>query len=124
MTDLRARTGRTAEAIAAQHLEAAGFIVEARNWSCRGGELDVVAARGPLIVFVEVRSATTDFLASPTLTVSAAKQARVGRAADAYLRGRARAPRDIRFDVIGVVFGLDGTRVEHLVDAFVPPWAF
>ncbi len=124
MSDRRAQTGQAAEAVVARRFEEAGFVVEARNWRCKGGELDVVAARGELLVFVEVRSVTTDFLDSPTLTVSAAKQGRVARAADLYLRRRAVAPRDIRFDVVGVVFGAHGTRVEHLVDAFTSPWAF
>lgn len=125
MTDRRAATGQSAEAVVAAFFERAGFTVEARNWRCRVGELDLVVRRADLLVVVEVRSVTTTHLASPTLTVDRTKQAKVARAADAYLRQRrGQAPSDLRFDVVGVTFLPDDTRVEHHPNAFVPPWSF
>ncbi len=125
MTDRRAATGQSAEVVVAAFFERAGFVVEARNWRCRVGELYVVARSGDLLVIVEVRSVTTRHLASPTLTVDAEKQAKVARAADVYLRQRrGEPPRDVRFDVVGVTFLPDDTRVEHHPNAFVPPWSF
>lgn len=122
-TDRRA-LGDRAEALAAERYAAAGYTIEARNWSCRGGELDIVAARGPLVVFVEVRAHSTDYLPSPVLTVSPAKQRRVATAADRYLAARPAVARDIRFDVVGVRFGRRGPRVEVVENAFTPPWGF
>lgn len=120
----RAELGARAEALVARHFEERGFHVEARNWSCKGGELDLVVARDRLVVFVEVRSVSTGWAGSPTLTVGPAKQRRVGRAADLYLRRR-EAPADtIRFDVVGVRFGLGRPRLEHIENAFVPDWGF
>lgn len=125
MTDRRS-LGDRAEQLVAELYAADGFTIEARNWRCPLGEIDLVAARADLIAFVEVRSTTGDYLASPTVTVSSAKQRRVARAADQYLARRAAAPRDIRFDVVGIVFGRGrgAPRIERLEDAFTPPWAF
>ncbi len=122
--DPRKATGQSGESAVCRWLEARGYEVEARNWRCRTGELDIVAVRGDLIAFVEVRSVTTDFVGSPTVTVLPAKQARVARAADAYLQARARWPERIRFDVAGVRIDGDVATVDYLENAFVPHVAF
>lgn len=119
----RKALGDRAEVAVAEHYAAAGYTIEARNWTCRGGELDVVARRGALLVFIEVRARSGRALVSPIETVSAAKQRRVARAADRYL-AQTRIRSDIRFDVVGV--SADGRRLQLDVieNAFVPDWAF
>lgn len=124
MADPRAAVGAGGEAIVAADYAADGYAIRARNWSCRVGELDLVVARGPVLVFVEVRTVTTAFLRDPTVTVSAAKQARVGRAADAYLRSTGGDWRDVRFDVVGVVGTGAEAQIHRIENAFVPRWAF
>jgi putative endonuclease len=125
VSDARAALGAAGEQAAARHLEAAGYAIETRNWRCAVGELDLVAVRGDdLLVFVEVRTVGTDFLASPVLSVGPGKQRRVARAADAYLRQRPGVPERIRFDVIGVRDEGGQPRIEHVENAFVPSWAF
>lgn len=126
MTDARAAVGRSGEDAAAAHLVAQGYRVLARNWACPPiGELDIVVCRANVLVFVEVRSVSTRFLSSPTLTVQPAKQRKVARAADRYL-ARHRADWDgIRFDVVGVQFRLGrAALIEHIENAFVPDWSF
>lgn len=122
--DRRRETGAAGESAVAAYLEARGFIVEARNWRCRTGELDLVVTEGDLIAFVEVRSATTDFLDSPALTVTYGKQRRVSRAADAYLQARSRVPDRIRFDVAGVSWRDGQPEVAYFENAFVPSSAY
>lgn len=126
MTEQRRRLGAEAEQIVADRYVADGFNIEARNWRCPLGEIDLVVARADLIIFVEVRSTSGTYLASPTMTVSGPKQHRIARTADLYLARRPVMPRDIRFDVVGVIFGQGraGPRVERIEDAFTPPWAF
>jgi len=123
-TDARRELGARAEAMVADRYAAAGFEIEARNWHCRGGELDIVAARADLLVFIEVRAHSTDFLPSPLVTVSRTKQARVARAADRYVAMRSRSARHIRFDVVGVRFGRRRAAFDVVENAFVPDWGF
>lgn len=121
----RAEVGARGEAAVAAYFEAQGYVVEARNWSCRVGELDLVVSQGDLVAFVEVRTVTTDWLDSPIRTIDGGKQARVARAADAYLQQREGEVDRVRFDVVGVrLRRFGGPQVEHLPDAFTPPWAF
>ena len=78
----------------------------ARNWRCRGGELDLVVRRGRTIVFCEVKTRTTDGFGVPAEAVGRTKQARIRRLAARWLEeeGLVR-PRQIRFDVVAILDG-------------------
>ncbi len=120
---IRHRHGRRGETLAAKHLRALGYTVEARNWSCATGELDLVCRDGDTLVFVEVRTVSTQFLASPIQTIDAAKQARVARAAEAYIQKKRSEYDGLRFDVVGVLL-TKPPQIEHLENAFTAPWAY
>jgi len=63
MTTLtRAELGALGEQLALDHLQSRGLVLLARNWRCRYGELDLIAADIPArtVVFVEVKTRTTD----------------------------------------------------------------
>jgi len=123
MTDRRV-TGSRAEDLAVARLISDGFEILARNWSCRVGELDVIAARGELVLFVEVRSVRHGILRTPELSVDMKKQKRVSRAAEIWLSRFGSKFHDIRFDVVAVQFMSDGgTAINYIDDAFVPPWS-
>ena len=109
------RLGRSGEDEAAAWYTARGYEVLARNWRCRAGELDLIVARGRLVVFCEVKSRSSARFGTPAEAVTRDKQMRVRRLAARWLADAARArPRAIRFDVACV---LDGT-VEVLEGAF------
>ncbi len=71
-------------------------------------EIDVIARRGRLMVFVEVRSRTTAAFGSPLLTVDRAKVARIRRAAARWLKDHRAGTTDVRFDAAAVVFDWTG----------------
>jgi putative endonuclease len=112
----RKQLGDAGEQAAVEMLERSGYRVVARNFRCPQGEVDVVAERGDLLCFVEVRTRSTAAWGDPSHTVSWAKQRKVTRAALQYLFTHGAAARDrmIRFDVVSVV----GASVEHIPDAF------
>jgi len=95
--------GADAEAQAQQHLEAAGLRLVARNWRCRGGELDLVMRDRDTLVFVEVRSRASSAFGSALETVDARKQARLTLAARSFLKAHPEhAARPARFDVVAL----------------------
>jgi putative endonuclease len=133
MTATRLRTGRLAEARAAEHLGSLGYEILERNARTRYGELDLVAfdrgdAARPTLVFVEVKAARAGSRVGPdrpVLWVTPRKQLQVRRLAAAWMaerRGSGSVPRyaQIRFDAVGVVLDRDDVVVdlEHLVGAF------
>jgi putative endonuclease len=117
--DGRQELGRLGEALAASLLEAAGLRVVARNWRCRAGEIDLVAAGPGLLVFCEVKTRRGHGYGSPAAAVTPMKQARLRRLAAAYLGANAIPPCHVRFDVVAVTC-TRGYRplVEHLEGAF------
>ena len=117
MTSQAARhlLGRSGEDQAAAWYAAHGYEVLTRNWRCRAGELDLVVARGRLVVFCEVKSRSSEQFGAPAEAVTRDKQMRIRRLAARWLADAAPArPRAIRFDVACV---LDGS-VEVLEGAF------
>ena len=113
--DHRRRLGADGEALVAAWYEANGYVVLARNWRCRDGELDVVAAVGRTLVFCEVKTRTSTRFGAPAEAVTLDKQRRLRRLAAAYLRDAAPfRPAVMRFDVAAV---LDG-RLDVIEGAF------
>ena len=103
---------RGEDTVAAWYLRA-GFRILERNWACREGELDIVAANDDVVVFCEVKSRATDRFVDPALAVDHRKQMRVRRAAFRWLQSHA-CPQRLRFDVALVVSG----RIRVIEDAF------
>ncbi len=109
------RRGEAAEALAAEFLRGQGLIITTRNYRCRFGEIDLVARDGGTLVFVEVRRRESDVFGGAAESITAAKRARLIRAARHYLaRGRGAPP--CRFDAV-LIRG-EPPRIEWLKNAF------
>lgn len=99
----RRALGARGEALAARWYEANGYVVVARNWRCREGELDLVLARGRLLVFCEVKTRSSNAYGTPAEAVTRAKQLRLRRLAMRWIDESGVRPGALRFDVVGVV---------------------
>jgi len=110
-----ARTfGLRAETLASLWLRAKLFQVVARNFTVPGGEIDIVARRGDVIAFVEVKARPR--LEEAQAAIGAVKIARISRAARFWL---ARNPWAADFALRGdAVFVAPGRAPLHVVDAF------
>ncbi len=99
----RQRLGRAGEAAAGRFLESRGYRIVARNVRADRVEIDLVARRGPLLVFVEVKSRNSNRHGSPAEAVDRRKQQRLRRGARAWLAtesATALGYRRLRFDVV------------------------
>ena len=103
-----------AERRAAEFLQHKGYRVLDRNWTCRGGEIDLVCNDGDTLVFVEVRARSSTSHGTPLETVVDGKRRRLIRAAEIYLHVKQLSDRACRFDVVAIV----GDDIEHVEDAF------
>ena len=130
MTRHRLRTGRLAEARAAEHLLSLGCRMLERNARTKFGELDLVVfdVRRDALVFVEVKAVRAGSKVGPerpVLWVTPRKQAQVRRLATTWIaerRSGGAVPRyaEIRFDAVGIVLGAQDEvlDLDHLVGAF------
>jgi putative endonuclease len=117
--DPRHAFGAHAERQAARALEAAGLAVVARNVRLTGGEIDLICRDGDAWVFVEVKARRPGWDAAPAAAVSWAKQRRLVRLAQTYLKWRGLRDVRFRFDVVEVTADGRGTEtVRHLRSAF------
>jgi putative endonuclease len=114
-------TGARGETLAYWYLRQAGYTMVARNRRARSGagELDLVGWDGPVLSFVEVKTRTTPDAGPPEVAVSKAKQKRIARAANEYLRRLRRRPVSYRFDIASVAWNSEaGLQVRLIKDAF------
>ncbi len=110
----RLRFGRFAETLCAWHLRLRGYRILARNYRTPQGEIDIVARRGGLIAFVEVKARRDLVLAGESL--SARQQQRIVRAAAWYLQKQPLLQQlDQRFDVMLVA---PWQAPHHVIDAW------
>lgn len=94
--------GDMGEQVACDHLTAQGFELLDRNWRCERGELDIVARRGDLLVFCEVKTRRSQRYGDPAEAVTAAKLGRLRRLAAHWMgQHQVHAP-SLRIDVIAV----------------------
>ena len=122
MSTVRQRFGDLGEKAAEELLAAQGYRIVARKHRCPRGEVDLVAERGDLLVFVEVRTRATALFGAPEETVGAAKQRRLVRAARDFLARWKGPPRGARFDVVAVLDEPGGPRLTHFPGAFDAPY--
>ena len=114
MTAERLALGASGETSVAAWYETHGYVVLARNWKVRAGELDLVVQRGRVVVFCEVKTRSTLDFGSPAEAVGASKRQRVRHLAALWLESAPRRPAEIRFDVATVV----GDDIEVIEGAF------
>lgn len=116
----RERAARCGERIAEAYCDLRGYEVIDRNVREGRGEIDLVALDRGTIVFVEVKFRTSVDRAVPLLAVTPKKREDVARTAALYLARRRMLGKPVRFDVIGITWGGDGTelRLEHVPNAY------
>ncbi|WSB68725.1 YraN family protein [Streptomyces decoyicus] len=111
--DTRRRAlGRYGEDLAARRLIEAGMRILDRNWRCRDGEIDIVAADGDALVVCEVKTRRAGWYEHPMAAVRPEKTARLRLLAERWLeRHGGPPPGGVRIDVIGVLLPARGAPV-------------
>ncbi|MGA0846255.1 MAG: YraN family protein [Luteolibacter sp.] len=112
--------GRFGEHCAVRHLQASGCRILARNFKApRGGEVDIIARQGRLLMFVEVKTRRGEPKIRPLSAVNRAKQNLIERGANAWLKSLGTRKLPWRFDVIEVWLNEgEKPKLNHVRDAF------
>ena len=121
MRSPRSRIGQKGEIIAAGELGRLGYRIIDSNYRTQYGEIDLVALDGEYLVFVEVRSLSSDAFCKPVETINSRKIARIIYAAQHYIEAKQMGERAVRFDVVEVVYTKDASPSINIIkDAFIP----
>ena len=120
----RVARGKWAEDLVSRWYEQHGYLIVARNWRCKRGELDVVAHKDRVLVVCEVKARASNAFGTPAEAVTLAKQLKVRRATADFrasmreshdlLASLVNTTRTVRFDMACVL----GTQLEMLEDIF------
>ncbi len=108
------KTGAEGEALAAKYLKKKGYKIVETNYSCKLGEIDIIAERKSVIVFVEVKTRTSAIFERPCEAVTPFKQMKIRQTAQFYLKEKRKLESDCRFDVIEVL----DNEINHIENAF------
>ncbi|KPJ93098.1 MAG: hypothetical protein AMS18_06045 [Gemmatimonas sp. SG8_17] len=120
--DPRHRRGAAGEQVARQFLERQGWAVMSHRFRLGRLEVDLVARKGSLVSFIEVKTRSGAAFGSPLEAVTWQKKREIVRVAQGWM-ARFGRPEDVyRFDVIGVTMSGPVTKVTHVADAFRPGW--
>lgn len=91
------------ESMAAEYLKQQGYEIIERNFSCRLGEIDLIAREGDSIIFVEVKYRSRNDCGYPSEAVNQKKQRRISNAASYYIwKKYGNRPVSCRFDVVSI----------------------
>ncbi len=114
MPKSKTEKGNWGEDIAEQFLRKKGFNILHRNWRCERGDIDIVAMDKNCLVFVEVKSGSTEIFGPPELRITDSKKRRLYKLASLFLQRAAESQLtndSNRFDVVIV----DGTPNKYVV---------
>ncbi|HEY9114538.1 MAG TPA: YraN family protein, partial [Bacteroidales bacterium] len=109
--------GKKGELIAIDFLKEKGFEILETNFRLEKDEIDIIAKDGATIVFVEVKTRSTNYFGEPEIAVGANKMEFLLRAAENYLISK-NLNSEIRFDIISIVLNSRQKKIRHIVDAF------
>ena len=114
--------GQRGEDAAAKFLRKLGYIIVARGHRDRIGEIDLIAVEGRTVVFVEVKTRSSQDAGHPAEAVDDDKQRRLRRLALVYMKRHDLLECSARFDVVAITWPDSRSRpkIEHFKNAFEP----
>ena len=119
-------TGKWGEELAADYLRSNGYEILARDWHQGHRDIDIVAMSPDRreVVFVEVKTRTSDVVTKPEDAIDIRKIRNIATAANAYVK-MMNVVEELRFDVVTIVGASRETaELEHIADAFNPCMAY
>jgi putative endonuclease len=109
--------GAQGETMAVQFLMAKNYQIVAINWRWQKAEVDIIAQINDTLVFVEVKTRSSDTFVKPEEAVHEKKQLLLIEAAEAYCEGN-NIEMELRFDVITIIHQGNKTITKHIEGAF------
>ncbi len=111
--------GKEGEKLAREMLERKGYKILETNWRHGRDEIDIVAMDGDDLVFVEVKTRSSDLFGPPEEAVTERKESFLIRAAEAFIEAKD-LDFNSRFDIVSIILKDGKPEINHIEDAFYP----
>ena len=118
--------GKRGEQYAADYLQSIGYDIIERDWRIGHRDIDIIARTGDgtTVVFVEVKTRTSDVVTKPDDAVDIKKIRNIGYAANNYIKTKGIVD-EVRFDIISIIGNnKENAQLEHIIEAFNPCLAY
>lgn len=113
-------TGKIGEDLAVTHLLSQDYTILERNWRFSRAEIDIIAKKENIVVFVEVKTRSSDFFGKPEEFLTARQENMISDAASRYLE-KIQHDWEFRFDIISILVNKNKPpELKHFEDAFFP----
>ena len=122
----RQSLGNRGELAAERYLLKRGYIILFRGYEDKFGEIDLIAVDLDTIVFVEVKTRSTDDAGDPAEAVDKAKQMHLTKTGIGFLKWHRLTEYAARFDVVAILGDplSDSAEIKHYINAFEPTGEF
>lgn len=106
--------GKNGEELAIEYLKNHLYKIKAKNYKCKLGEIDIIAEKDDVIVFVEVKYRRDDSFGMPREAVNYYKQRKIRLVAEVYIKQNRLFNRSCQFDVIEII----DSEITHIENCF------
>ena len=110
--------GKKGEELAIDFLMKSGYKIKAKNWRYLKAEVDIIAQKENTIIAVEVKTRSSDYFGDPQDFITKKKIELLVMAMSEYVISKD-LDVEVRFDIIAIIQNQQGTKIEHLEDAFL-----
>jgi putative endonuclease len=111
--------GKKGEELAQAYLQSQGYKIKETNWKFSHAEIDIIAEKEGVLIFVEVKTKTYTYYGEPEESVDAKKERLICDAAASYMV-KNDYEWEFRFDIISILLTKDSHEMKHFEDAFFP----
>jgi putative endonuclease len=105
--------GRYGERKACTYLKKQGYRILEKNFRCKAGEVDIIAADHETLVFVEVKTRSSDQFGTPQEAVTPEKLRTLKEAAHYYMQETSAPPTQVRYDILALTID-QNTKVKNI----------
>ena len=121
MTEERLSLGKRGEEIASAFLIKSGYKIKERNYRSPLGEIDIIAMDKKTLVFIEVKTRSSNLFGHPSHAVGKRKQQQIIKTALYYISEKKLHGKAARFDVVSVLLSGEKAETEVIKNAFELP---
>ncbi|MBQ7705114.1 MAG: YraN family protein [Selenomonadaceae bacterium] len=118
MSNTTKKLGNAGENLAATFLENHGYKILEKNYRIRTAEIDIIAEKDSVIIFVEVKTRSNIRKGTPAEAVNLRKQKKIIEAASVFLQDENFCDCACRFDVIEIISTGKDFKINHIENAF------
>ena len=111
--------GKEGEQAIVVFFQETGYTIEATNWRYRKNEIDIIASDDDTIIFVEVKTRSSEIWGTPESFLSNSQISRLVEAANYYIE-KYEIDKEIRFDVFSLTKSGDEFNIKHFPDFLIP----